>query len=55
MRVIRKGKPTELECNSCGSLLEYEPTDVKQSEVYRNESYKYVVCPICNSQITINS
>ena len=54
MKVIREGKPQEVECKYCGSLLEYRPSDIKQEQTHINEYHNYVLCPVCKTRIMID-
>lgn len=53
MKVIREGKPEQVECKKCGSLLEYEPRDVESIQTHINEYGKYITCPVCKSEIKV--
>lgn len=53
MKVIREGKPKQVECANCGSLLEYQPVDVLTERVHMNETANYVTCPVCNCKVRI--
>lgn len=58
MRVIKKGKPTELQtmCNHCNSIIGYN-----QNEILNNCTNadlhlmcKYIRCPVCGEEIRLN-
>lgn len=53
MKVIREGKPEQVDCKQCGSLLEYQPSDVKIEQTHMNEYAKYITCPVCNRSIEV--
>ena len=53
MKVIREGKPIQIECRNCGSLLEYEPQDKHEKMTHMNEYKCYITCPICNREIEV--
>lgn len=49
MKVIKdntENKPIRITCPSCGSVIEYDETDV-----YVDLGYKWVTCPCCNKEI----
>ena len=49
MKVIEVGNTSKkLKCPACSSKLEYEPSDV----VFE-EDYRYIVCPVCNTEIRL--
>lgn len=53
MKIIREGNPKQIECSCCGSLLEYEPKDIQESQTHINEYTKYVICPICDMEMDV--
>lgn len=56
MRVIKRGilpieKSQELTCRNCESVFEVLNSELTDSSQY-NESYTYVKCPVCHSQVS---
>lgn len=53
MKIIEKHN--RLTCPSCGSILEYEKSDVKTKlrvgHFYMTRYVRYVLCPICKEDI----
>lgn len=48
----------EVNCDCCKAVLEYLGSDVQREEQeYQrcSETYKYIVCPVCNNKVYIQS
>lgn len=48
----------EVSCDCCKAVLEYIGSDVQREEreyQRRSETYKYIVCPVCNNKVYIQS
>ena len=59
IEIIRPGTKNQVECNYCGALLSYQKEDIQESEqIYAQRvsfSYKYIVCPQCNSEVSLEA
>ena len=59
MKVIRQGPESgkRVECNNCGSLIEYMPVDTKEKDVrdFLGDVSIHTIleCPVCKHQITL--
>jgi DNA-directed RNA polymerase subunit RPC12/RpoP len=49
--IIKGNKCKQIECDKCGSLLEYTPNDeiLTPTNYYRQD--KYIVCPECGHHV----
>lgn len=53
LRVIRHGKKRRVECEECGSVIEYEKEDVKEVRTHINEYGYEIYCPVCGKNIRV--
>lgn len=51
IKIIRRGKVRVVTCTECGTVFSYEQTDVRSRETSIDDSYYYVVCPICGTEV----
>lgn len=55
MKVLEVGHISwKIKCKSCASKLEYEPADIQIDNNFE-ETTSYIVCPICNTKISIST
>jgi DNA-directed RNA polymerase subunit RPC12/RpoP len=51
-----EGQKRQATCKNCGAVLSFYTKDIKTKTLYcmgEAESYSYVDCPQCNSQVSI--
>lgn len=54
IKIIEYGKKRRVKCICCGSILEYEESDIKSLQTGKNEWKKYIICPVCNHEVNVN-
>ena len=52
MKVISRVIAYRIHCSYCGSIIEFDRTDVFECE---NDKYKYIKCPECSEKNTVAS
>ena len=53
MRILKEGIETQITCDRCHSVLEYNFMDLEWS--HTEEGYYYVTCPVCGERIWIKA
>ena len=53
IKIIRKGTRKIQECKECGCLFSYEEEDVKTKSIMLVYYEKYINCPQCKKNITL--
>lgn len=43
-------KPRRIDCKSCGSTLEYKPSEVRRESDFRDGDAHVVACPVCRTE-----
>jgi RNase P subunit RPR2 len=59
VEILRRGvvpseKIYDVKCRACDSLLRFKESEGMRS-FHRNESYLSVLCPVCNSQVSVET
>lgn len=53
VKVIKYGNKRRVECEHCGSILEYERKDIQVVQTGMNEYEKQIKCPVCEETIVV--
>lgn len=57
--IVTPAPPRLVECWNCNAQLSYVHADVKEKIHYDygggSDSYKYITCPSCNTDVTVSS
>lgn len=51
MEILTRGKPDEITCENCKSLLKWSPSDLQWT--HNEPDYFYLVCPVCGAYMWI--
>ena len=59
MKILKYGEgyPKTVTCEQCNSELEYGVEDIfEHTSIYidRTETFKYIKCPVCGEEITVD-
>lgn len=53
IKVIKYGQKRRATCKNCGTLLEFEKTDIKDVKTGMNEYEQQVECSVCNETVIV--
>ena len=53
IKVIKYGNKRRIQCQECGSLIEYEEEDIRISQTSGNGYEGVIDCPVCKKIIAV--
>lgn len=53
IKVIKYGYKCRVECQWCGSLLQFDKEDVQEVQTGMNEWKEEIECPVCKEKVRV--